>query len=269
MLKLIDDKFEQTTLVEGALAINQAIRTDINSKWVMLELHRLLQEAELALVSETNEKLRLESFVRLFFHEWGFQGNADNYFSSDNAFIDKVLESRKGIPVSLGAIFLYFANKLGFPVSGVTFPTQFILRVDWHGELPLFIDPQNGEYVSQSILKAWLVGIDGPLAKLQPDDTEPTDNFTVIERWLAVLKSTLLREKEFTLALCCSDIALALLPDDPYEIRDRGYIYHQLECPQVAANDYQYFIEQCPDDPITEILKLQVQAFNEVSMVLH
>jgi len=51
---------------------------------------------------------------------------------------------------------------------------------------------------------------------------------------------------------------LQLCPDDPYERRDRGYLLHQLDCPQVAVADYQFFIDQCPSDPSIEMIRTQV-----------
>ena len=48
-----------------------------------------------------------------------------------------------------------------------------------------------------------------------------------------------------------------------------GFIYQQLDCHQIAATDYQYFIDQCPDDPASELLKSQVNAMNEKVVVVH
>ncbi|KGY10858.1 hypothetical protein NM22_18645 [Vibrio tubiashii] len=269
MLELFDEDFDAMELVEGALALNKAINPQTQVNWAEAELNRLVQEAELALVHEVNEKQRFESLLRLFYHQWGYQGDRDSYFHSENGFVDKVLESRKGIPVSLGAILLYIARKLGFPLVGVTFPTQFLLKIEWYGDKPLYINPFNGEYVSEHTLGAWLIGHKGPLAKLESKHLLETDNPTVIGRWLALLKSALLREERYTLALKCTDLALTFVPDDPYEIRDRGFIYQQLDCHQVALSDYQYFIDQCPDDPAAELLKNQVNAMSETQVTLH
>jgi regulator of sirC expression with transglutaminase-like and TPR domain len=118
-------------------------------------------------------------------------------------------------------------------------------------------------------MRAWLVGHDGPLAKISAADLEVTDNATVIGRWLALLKSALLREESYALALRCTDLALTFVPDDPYEIRDRGFIYQQLDCHNVALNDYQFFIDQCPEDPAAELLKTQVNLMSRKEVVLH
>jgi len=84
-----------------------------------------------------------------------------------------------------------------------------------------------------------------------------------------LLKSALLREERYTLALRCTDLALTFVPDDPYEIRDRGYIYQQLDCHQVAMSDYQFFIDNCPDDPAAELLKTQMHALSHSTVTLH
>ncbi|WP_070967145.1 SirB1 family protein [Vibrio sonorensis] len=269
MLELFDEDFDAMELAEGALALNKAINPETEFHWAKHEIQRLFQEAEMKLSHYTDEQQRFDALLRLFYFEWGFQGDQEAYFDSANAFLDKVLERRKGIPVSLGALLLYFAKKLGFPVAGVTFPSQFLIQVAWYGEKPVYVNPFNGEYVSEHTLTAWLIGHSGPFSILKPEHLEVADNPTVIGRWLALVKSALLREERYTLALRCTDLALTFVPDDPYEIRDRGFIYQQLDCHQAAKSDYQYFIEQCPDDPAAELLKNQVSAMNETQVTLH
>ena len=56
-------------------------------------------------------------------------------------------------------------------------------------------------------------------------------------------------------ALKVSETILLFDPDDPYEIRDRGLIYAQLDCSHIAVSDLNYFIEQCPQDPVSEMIK--------------
>ncbi|WP_413283959.1 SirB1 family protein [Vibrio sp. MA40-2] len=275
MFDLFDEDLDEMTLVEGALALNHAINSDIDINWVKSELDSLFTQIEDALSlfvskqKEINEQEKFTEFVRYFYADLGFCGDKDAYFSSENVFIDKVLKRRKGIPVSLGALFIYFANKLGFPVKGVTFPTQLLVKLEWQEQQPLYINPYNGEYVSKRVLAAWLIGHQGPLAKLKPEHLQAADHPTIIGRWLAVIKSALLREERYTLALKCTNLALTFVPDDPYEIRDRGFIYQQLDCHQIAKIDYQFFIEQCPEDPAADLLKSQLTALEQNPVTIH
>ncbi|WP_117233518.1 SirB1 family protein [Vibrio maerlii] len=267
MIDMFDEDFDSLPLAEGALILNHAIDESTQVDWAKQEMARLFAELELELVHERDDKQRLASFLRIFYHQWGFKGDTTAYYRSENAFIDKVLESRKGIPVSLGALLLYFGRQLGLPLEGIAFPTQFVVRANWDDEIE-YINPFNGEYVSEHTLRAWLIGSDGPLVTLKEEHLEVTDNPTVIGRWLALLKSTLLNEEKYLLALKCTDLALNFIPDDPYEIRDRGFIYQQLDCTNIAISDYEYFIEQCPEDPAAELLKGQVSKMSEDSAVV-
>jgi len=269
VFNLFDEDLDEMELVEGALALNYAINPETDVAWVEAELIHLLSETKRALINEVDEKKKFDSFLHFFYLELGFKGDSEAYFSSENVFMEAVLRRRKGIPVSLGALFLYLAGKLGFPVEGVTFPTQFLVKLEWPGEKTLYINPYNGEYVLEKILGAWLIGQEGPLAKLKSEHLKTADHPTIIGRWLAVTKSALLREERYTLALKCTDLALTFVPDDPYEIRDRGFIYQQLDCYQIAKTDYQFFIDQCPDDPAAELLKSQLRALDDNVTILH
>ncbi|MDW6093556.1 SirB1 family protein [Vibrio rhizosphaerae] len=269
MIELFDEDFDAMELVEGALVLNQAINPETRVVWAEQTLVKMTREAEASLDTGADPKTRLAAFLQLFYQTWGFAGDHEAYFESRNAFIDQVLEHRKGIPVSLGALLLYFSNRLGFPLKPVMFPTQFLIQIAWPDEEPVYLNPFSGEYVSKHTLQAWLIGNKGPLAKLKPKHLQVSDHPTIIGRWLALLKSALMREERYTLALKCTNLALTFVPDDPYEIRDRGFIYQQLECHQVALSDYQYFIEHCPDDPAAELLKNQVNLLRSNAVTIH
>ncbi|WEM42932.1 tetratricopeptide repeat protein [Photobacterium sp. DA100] len=270
MLRFTEQELEQMPLVDGAVAMTEAVDPHFPAGWVSVQLERLAQEAEHALMDEPDSYLRLEGLLRLFYREWGFIGDHEQYFSSDNVFLDKVLERKKGIPVTLGALFLFLAHRLDLPVRAVGFPTQFVLKVEWYGSDPLFINPFDGEYLSKHVMAAWLKGHKGPFSELRSEYFATAGNYDILARWLTVMKSALLREGLFTEALRCSDVVLgAFRPGDPHEIRDRGYIYQQLECSHAAALDYEYFIEQCPEDPAAELLKLQVKELNKEPLTLH
>ena len=270
MFQLLDENLEDLNLVEGALALNIAIDPEIQRERVDIKLQEMCIEAEQALVHEINDEQRLERLIQLFYVEWGFQGDTYSYFNSENGFIDHVLESKKGIPVTLGAIFLHLCEFVDLPVSAINFPTQLVLKVEWPNQAPLYLNPFDGQYLSTHLMTAWLIGYGGPLARILPVHLESIDNPTLIGRLLAVIKTACIRERKFSFALTCSDLALTIVPDDPFEIRDRGLIYQQLHCNDVAKNDLIYFIEQCPNDPSAMLMKKQVQLLLEqYPTVLH
>ena len=118
-------------------------------------------------------------------------------------------------------------------------------------------------------LEVWLKGNIGPVAELFNEDLDEADNAEVIRKLLDTLKSALMEERQMELALRASEALLQFNPEDPYEIRDRGLIYAQLDCDHVALLDLSYFVEQCPEDPISEMIRAQINTISHKQITLH
>ncbi len=88
--------------------------------------------------STHREKCRIVN--RVLFHEWGFRGNIEQYTDPLNSFIDKVIERRKGIPLSLCIVYLLVAERLGIPLEPVGLPGHFVVGC-YSDDAPFFVDP--------------------------------------------------------------------------------------------------------------------------------
>ncbi|XP_041347662.1 F-box only protein 21-like [Gigantopelta aegis] len=81
-----------------------------------------------SLWSPEQSRLVLESVNCVLFEDQGFRGNDLMYYSPENSFINKVLETRKGIPITLCILYSCVARRLGVLCEPVNFPTHFLLR---------------------------------------------------------------------------------------------------------------------------------------------
>ena len=72
--------------------------------------------------------------------ELRFDGERDNYYDAQNSFMNRVLERRRGIPISLSALYLILGARLGLPFYGVGMPGHFIVKYQ-SDEEPIFLDP--------------------------------------------------------------------------------------------------------------------------------
>lgn len=84
------------------------------------------------------------------YKEKGFHGNAVHYYDPDNSYLCRVLDRRVGIPITLSAVYLLLARRLGLPITGIGMPSHFLVKCDVPGR-DLFIDPFNE---GQSLTKA-------------------------------------------------------------------------------------------------------------------
>lgn len=128
MSSIADFEFNQSPLSEGVILVSQRVRSDFSALNVGKKLQQLVNEARKAIPRDLDQDQQLEMLLTLFYGTWGFGGASGVYRLSDALWLDKVLESRQGMPVSLGIVFLHIAQALDLPMMPVIFPTQLILR---------------------------------------------------------------------------------------------------------------------------------------------
>lgn len=114
-------------LLDGALIIARYQYPDLNEDLVRQHLARIRTDIWLDL----NEGLTALEIVRVMNHilydVHGFSGNTQNYIAPQNSFINTVLESHKGNPLSLGIITVILAQQLDIPIVGINLPEHFSL----------------------------------------------------------------------------------------------------------------------------------------------
>lgn len=263
------NNLSKLSLFDSIIAASQFIREDFPVESVVLDMCNKIQEAQSYISSEIEPNQKLKKLLNLFYKNWNFGGASGIYKLSDVLWIDNVLKTRQGTAVSLGILLLHIAKELKLPLNPVAFPTQLILRADWSNKKKWLINPFNGDLLDQHTLEVWLKGNISPTAELYENDLYQAESITIIRKMLNTLKSALMEEKNMELALNVSNVLLQIDPNDPYEIRDRGLIYAHLECNHVALTDLLYFVENCPEDPISEIIKVQIHTIEQKKMILH
>lgn len=135
-------------LLDGALIIARYQYPDLNEDLVRQHLARIRTDIWLDL----NEGLTALEIVRVMNHilydVHGFSGNTQNYIAPQNSFLNTVLESHKGNPLSLGIITVILAQQLDIPIVGINLPEHFSLGYrDIHQpdptEMMFYINPFN------------------------------------------------------------------------------------------------------------------------------
>ncbi|MGQ1783951.1 MULTISPECIES: transglutaminase-like domain-containing protein [unclassified Saccharicrinis] len=71
------------------------------------------------------EKVRIINHVMFDIHK--YVRNSANFFAPQNSYINEVVDTKKGNPISLSIIYSVVAQRLGLPIYGVNLPKNFIL----------------------------------------------------------------------------------------------------------------------------------------------
>ena len=125
---IIIAKYQYSGLIESDIhTAIQEIRKDI---WL-----------ELSHKQTAFEKVRV--FNKIFFGKHRFHGDSKHFHSPMNSYINTVLESRKGNPLSLSILYSVIAQSLDMPVYGVNLPNHFILSYMDEDGINQFLENKN------------------------------------------------------------------------------------------------------------------------------
>jgi regulator of sirC expression with transglutaminase-like and TPR domain len=89
------------------------------------------------------------------------------------------------------------------------------------------------------------------------------------KRFLISVKQACLLAQEFEIALTFNQLLLDISPDDPQQRMERGFVLQQLECFKGASDDFSFFIENCPDDPNSDVLKMHMKVLELQNNTYH
>ncbi|MFW5644310.1 MAG: transglutaminase-like domain-containing protein [Bacteroidota bacterium] len=93
------------------------------------------------------EKVRVINHILFAINK--FSRNTTNFYSPRNSYINQVLETKKGNPISLSVIYSVIAQKLGLPIYGINLPLNYILAYmdpyfdNEETEVLFYINPYN------------------------------------------------------------------------------------------------------------------------------
>ena len=111
----------------------------------MTQAFQKMEEIKRDIWLEINENLTALEKVRIinhiFFKIYGFSSNAANFYAPQNNYINHVLETKKGNPITLSILYSSLARMLDIPIYGVNLPKNFI--VAYKNEYTNKEEPQN------------------------------------------------------------------------------------------------------------------------------
>lgn len=89
---------------------------------------------------QPDENKQMHILLNYVFNELGFSGGTTDYYNPRNAYLDRVIERRRGLPISLALVVLFLARRLDLPFYGVNMPIHFLLKFKGEKE-EILIDP--------------------------------------------------------------------------------------------------------------------------------
>jgi len=185
---------DNDNLLNGALIIARYQYPDLNESKVHKKIEKIRRDVWIELNDNLTALEQVKVINHVFFTMHGFSGNTQNYHAPQNSFINNVLETKKGNPLSLAILYSEIARSVGVPVYGVNLPEHFILVYKDEGSiLPVNAEEKNPRllFYVNPFSKGSVFGpkeIDNFLKqlKLKPEKLfyEPCSNADILQRMI-------------------------------------------------------------------------------------
>ena len=189
---------------------------------------------------------RLTGLARYLFEELGFSGDVDGYHRPDNSRLDRVLDSRRGIPITLGVLMMEVGRRVGVPLVGVGFPMHFLLAHTGFGGL--YVDPfWGGRLLTEGDAEALLAEISSGRIAFSSRLLEPVGSRRILLRILENLKGAHLRTGSVRAAYGSVERAMLLAPSDLRLLCERGLLQLQLGAYLGALRDLGVYLREAPE----------------------
>jgi len=91
-------------------------------------INEMAQELRKRLTGRETPRATIEVCNHYLFRTLGFRGNRQDYYDPDNSYLNRVLDRRLGIPISLSALYLLLGRRLHLPLVGINMPAHFLLK---------------------------------------------------------------------------------------------------------------------------------------------
>ena len=114
-------------LFYGAFLVAKFQYPELNYEELNEKVNRIRRDVWLELNNHLTSLEKVRIINHILFDLNKFVRNSSNFFAPQNSYINEVLDTKKGNPISLSILYSVIAQRLGLPVYGVNLPKNFIL----------------------------------------------------------------------------------------------------------------------------------------------
>jgi len=187
-------KFGSSDLLKGYVLVSKTGFPGMDVGALTIRIEQMKMDIWLELNENLTALENVKVINHILFSMHHFEGNKINPGDPQNSYLNILMESRKGSPISLGILYLILAQKLKLPIYGVNLPQHFILayltepgiQFPVPDDVLFYINPFNeGAVFTRREIELFIRQL-----KIKPENSffAPCTNLEIIQRLLQNLK---------------------------------------------------------------------------------
>jgi len=213
---------------------------------------------------------RIQAMDGYLFERNGFHGSRTEYYDLANSQMDRVIDDREGLPVTLSVLYMSLAKRLGLNVVGVGLPGHFVVRHEpKSGEAQLIDVYDRGKRLSSNQANVLAFRMSGrPPRK---SDFDKSSHTAILSRMLNNMLSLAEREQdgEAMLRYVEALVAVTPTPKTPSDWRTlgdlrgmRAVFRHREGRKRAALDDLDWILERKPPDMDLNQVRMMRELFS-------
>ena len=218
-------------------------------------LDRLATDVDEAAARTGDSSTLVDLLNRHLFDLQAFSGNTAQYNNPDNSFLNRVLDTRLGIPITLSIVYLELCRRLGISARGVGLPGHFVVAIQ---DMDLYLDPfHGGQLLSASDCRRLVLDLFGPLFPWRDEFLNTYTKRDILFRVMSNLKAIYAQSRDYRRWSVTLQQMLLIHPL-PWIYRELAWCYYQMKDKPNAIQSIEKYLVLVKTTQDTEVERQQM-----------
>jgi len=246
LARALDGPEQKIDLLRAALLVSLLDNAELEIEPYRQQAADMAREISARLPAQAGEASKLAALRNYLFAENGFHGSRSDYYNRANSYLDRVLDDREGLPITLSILFMDLAQRIGLDgVSGLPLPGHFMVAFKPKEGPEQIIDVFNGgKILSRSETQDRIVEATGE--GFRDADYRRATKREIIVRMLRNLLGIAQRGDSAAEVLRYLDVLVALSPDSAPDRLSRAGLRLKTGDTAGAKEDFKWLLDNKP-----------------------
>jgi regulator of sirC expression with transglutaminase-like and TPR domain len=127
----------------GMILLHRIVEPRLEAVDVVAQIDRIADRCRELIVRPGSVREICRTINRVLYHEWEFRGDTEDFENPANSLIGEVLERRRGLPLTLGLLYLLVGRRVGLDFEPICLPGRFMVAHFGSAE-PVYVDAFDG-----------------------------------------------------------------------------------------------------------------------------
>lgn len=233
-------------LLRGALLVAKLDNDDTEPVSYIEKVDAMAAEIAESIPEDATALEKRKYLDRYLFEENGFHGGESEYYHPANSHLDRVIDEREGLPITLSILYIELGKRIGLDIVGIGLPGHFVVQHQINETESQLIDVfDRGKNVSEQESAQLVQNAANRL--ISPQDLRPQTDSEILTRVVNNLLGSARRKADTESYRRYCEALVAIAPDEPEYRIMRSQARAITKRYSGAIEDMDWLIERIPE----------------------